>query len=125
MSTRTTVINSFKDLIVWQKSYDIAIKVYVGTKQFPKEEMYGITSQIRRSAVSVPSNIAEGYGRRRTREYERFLSIALGSLYELQTQLCLAKDIGLPFPAELQNALELSNEIEKMLNTMIKKLQPN
>ena len=84
MQNKYPEIKSYRDLLVWQKAYDLAIKTYKITKAFPKEVIYGLVSQIRRSAVSVPSNIAEGYGRRRTGEYERFLSIAMGSLYELQ-----------------------------------------
>ena len=80
-------MKTYRDLIVWQKSMDLVFLVYNATNQFPKEEVYNLTSQIRRSSVSVPSNIAEGYGRNSSGDYVRFLQIASGSLYELQTQL--------------------------------------
>ena len=76
-------IKSYRDLVVWQKSMELVTDMYTITKVFPKEELYALTSQIRRSAVSVPSNIAEGYGRNSTQDYVRFLQIACGSLYEL------------------------------------------
>ena len=77
---------SFKDLIVWQKSYKLALMIYEISKGFPKIETYGLSSQMRRAAVSIPSNIAEGYGRKHKTEYNRYLEIANGSLAELQTQ---------------------------------------
>src|SRR6476659_5002414 len=82
---------SFRELIVWQRSIQSAASIYRLTKAFPKEEMYGLTSQIRRSAVSVPSNIAEGQGRLSTGEFQQFLGIARGSNFELQTQLEIAR----------------------------------
>ena len=78
-------IKSYRDLVVWQKAMELVTDVYELTKSFPKEELYGLTSQIRRSAVSVPSNIAEGYGRNSTQDYIRFLQIACGLLYKTQT----------------------------------------
>jgi len=80
-------IKSYRDLIVWQKSVDLVKNIYLCTQTFPKEEQYGLTNQMRRCAVSIPSNIAEGYGRNSTGDYKRFLHISLGSLYELQTQV--------------------------------------
>ncbi|WP_392476380.1 four helix bundle protein [Nostoc sp. C110] len=80
-------INDFKDLKIWQKGIDIAEKCYFLTKLFPKDELYGMVQQIRRSAASIPANIAEGYGRRSTAEYIRFLNIAQGSLNELETHI--------------------------------------
>ncbi len=80
-------VRTYRDLVVWQKGMDIVTKIYDLTRDFPASEIYGLTSQIRRCAVSVPSNMAEGYGRRSTQEYIRFLQIASGSLFELQTQL--------------------------------------
>ena len=85
---------SFKDLIVWQKSYRLVREVYKVTKSFPKDELYGLSQQMRRSAVSIPSNIAEGYGRQFGKEYKQFLSIAYGSLCELETQYLLSVDLG-------------------------------
>lgn len=84
---------SFKDLIVWQKSYRLVLEVYKFTEQFPKREVYGLAQQIRRAAVSIPSNISEGYGRRFNKEYRQFLSIAYGSLCELETQYLLSVDL--------------------------------
>ena len=84
---------SFKDLIVWQKAYKLVLEIYKITQNFPNFELYGLSLQIRKAAVSVPSNIAEGYGRKHKAEYEQFLSIAYGSLLELQTQYLLSVDL--------------------------------
>jgi four helix bundle protein len=83
------MLKSYKELIVWQKAYHLCLGVYRATKGFPKEEIYGLTSQMRRAAVSVPCNIAEGYGRKSTREYIRSLYIAYGSICELETQILI------------------------------------
>ena len=88
------MLKNYKDLKVWQKAYQLCVKIYKITKRFPKEEIYGLTSQLRRSAVSVPSNIAEGYGRQTTKEYIQALYIAYGSNCELETQILLAGDLG-------------------------------
>ena len=84
---------SFKDLIVWQKSYKLVLEIYKITKIFPKDEVYGLSQQMRRSAVSIPSNISEGYGRQYQKEYRQFLSMAYGSLCELETQYLLSIDL--------------------------------
>jgi four helix bundle protein len=110
-------MRDYKKLEVWHKSYILGINIYSITKTFPKEEVYGLTSQIRRSAVSIPSNIAEGKGRNSDREFVRFLQISLGSLYELQTQLELA--LSFNYITNIENILSLSLEIEKMLNKLI------
>lgn len=86
-------INSYKDLIVWQKSIDLSLQIYKLTKKFPKEELYGLTSQIRRCAVSMPSNIAEGYARNRRKEYVKFLQIAFASGAEVETQLLISRKL--------------------------------
>ncbi|MBP9793910.1 MAG: four helix bundle protein, partial [Flavobacterium sp.] len=86
-------MSNFRDLLVWQKSMIFVTKIYNTTKKFPKEEQFGITSQIRRSAISIPSNISEGLGRNSNKDYLRFLNIAIGSLFELQTQLEISKNI--------------------------------
>lgn len=109
--------NSYRDLVVWQKSMELTKQTYTITKDFPKEEVYGLTSQIRRCAVSIPSNIAEGRGRNSDKEFVRFLQISLGSLYELQTQLELA--LSFNYINNIEYILELSLEIEKMLNKLI------
>ena len=115
-------IKSYRDLIVWQKAMEFVTAVYEITKDFPKEEQYGLTAQIRRSAVSVPSNIAEGYGRNSTQDYIRFLQIACGSLYELQTQLEISVNLKYMARENSESIFTLLNEIERMLNSMIKKL---
>jgi four helix bundle protein len=86
-------MKNHKELIVYQKSYQLCLDIYRITKDFPKEEMYGLVSQMRRSAVSIPSNIAEGYRRKNRPEYLQFLRIALGSQAELETQISLSKDL--------------------------------
>ena len=88
-------LKSYRELIVWQKSMDLVKNIYRVTSVFPKEEMYGLTSQIRRAAVSIPSNIAEGYGRRTTKDFISFLYISRGSVYELQTQIEICGDLGM------------------------------
>ena len=85
--------SSFKDLIVQQKSYELVKRIYSFTENFPKSEVYGLTQQIRRAAISIPSNIAEGYGRQHKGEYSQFLAIAYGSLCELETQYLLSVDL--------------------------------
>lgn len=115
-------INSFRDLVVWQKSMDFVESIYSITKEFPSDERYALTSQLKRASVSVPSNIAEGYGRHSTADYIRFLQIALGSLNELQTQLELAARLGFVEKNSLENVGRLCVEVEKMLVVLIKKL---
>jgi len=115
-------IKSFRDLIVWQKSMLLVSEIYEQTATYPKEELYGLTSQIRRSAVSVPSNIAEGYGRRSTREYARFLQISIGSLYELDTQLEISRNLGYLFGDDFLGMSQNCMEISKMLNSFVGKL---
>jgi four helix bundle protein len=115
-------ISSFRELVVWQKAMALAKEAYVATRTFPKEELFRLTLQIRKSAVSVPSNIAEGNGRGTRPDYVHFLYIARGSLFEAQTQLELARDFGYIPDSTLQSLLSLCNEIERMLNTIITKL---
>jgi len=87
-------VKSYRDLVVWQKAVSFVIGIYKTTKSFPKEEKYGITNQIRRAAVSVPSNIAEGFGRNSKKDFIRFLYISIGSLFEVQTQLDISNKLG-------------------------------
>ena len=117
------IIQSYRDLIVWQKAMKFVTEVYKVTKTFPSEELYCLTSQIRRSAVSIPSNIAEGYGRRATNDYVRFLTIASGSVYETQTQLEISMNLGYLPELEHKNLAEKSKEIEMMLNSLINKIK--
>ncbi len=108
---------NYKDLKVWQKSMDLVVDVYIIVSSFPQLERFALSDQIRRCSVSIPSNIAEGAGRNHTKEFVQFLSVSLGSLYELQTQLEIAKKVGY-----ITNTQELDNktlEIEKMLNALI------
>ncbi|MHC4221669.1 MAG: four helix bundle protein [Planctomycetota bacterium] len=108
---------SFKDLIVWQKGYRLVLEIYKVTKGFPKMEIYGLSQQMRRAAVSIPSNVAEGYGRGHKKEYNQFLSIAYSSLLELETQYMLARDIGYLNGSQLVE--KLIDEVGRMLYRMI------
>lgn len=114
-------VKSYKELIAYKRSYELAKIVYRITRGFPKEETYGITSQMRRSAISVPSNIAEGY-MRGSKEYIQFLKVALGSCAELETQLSLSGDLKFCDKKELNEAYELNVETMKLLTTYINKL---
>lgn len=116
-------MSTFRNLLVWQKSMDLVTKMYSSTQKFPKEELFGLTSQIRRSAVSIPSNIAEGYGRDSIKEYLRFLNISIGSLFELQTQIEIAKNIMYLNEKDFNDLYENSREIERMLVSFIKKIK--
>ncbi|MCX6039724.1 MAG: four helix bundle protein [Caldilinea sp.] len=87
-------LKSYQELIVWQKAMDLVVNVYQITKGFPREETYGLTNQLRRAAVSIPSNIAEGQGRNTAKEFQRFLAVAYGSLQETETQLMLSRRLG-------------------------------
>ena len=108
-------VNDFRDLLVWQKSMLLVKEIYVFTIDFPKHEVYGLTGQIRRSAISIPSNIAEGYGRESPKEFARFLRIARGSLSELQTQLYLSDNLDYIQADQFNKLLEASDEIGRML----------
>jgi four helix bundle protein len=117
------MLKNYKELNVWQKSYKLCLHIYKVTKRFPKDEMYGLTSQIRRSAVSIPSNIAEGYGRKTTLEYVRFLYIAYGSVCELETQTMISGDLGYVRKESLQEIRQEIGDVERMLKAMIKSLE--
>ena len=116
-------MKSYRDLIVWQKSMVLVTMIYKLTVKLPDDEKFGLISQIKRSAISVPSNIAEGYGRNYRKDYSRFLQIARGSLYESQTQLEIAVNLSFIAAEDLKEIQELSIEVEKMLNSLIKKLE--
>ena len=116
-------IKNFHELIVWQKAMDLTILVYQITKKLPKEEMYSLTNQIRRAAVSIPSNIAEGQARHSIKEFTQYLSIAKGSKAELETQLILCQKIGYLTDSELSEIKHLLTEIGKMLTTLVAKLR--
>lgn len=114
--------DSYRDLLVWQRSIEMTVAIYKLTIAFPKEETYGLTSQLRRAGVSVASNIAEGYGRMSTGEYKQFLGMARGSNSEVQTQLVIARELGFGNMETLKTADDLSQEVSKMLVAIIKKL---
>ncbi|GEL11393.1 four helix bundle protein [Flavobacterium glycines] len=116
-------MSTFKDLLIWQKSMTLITQIYQSTNQFPKEEIFSLTSQIRRSAISIPSNIAEGFGRESKQDFLRYLNISIGSLFEFQTQLEIAKNINYLNENEFNNIFEDSREIERMLVSFIKKLK--
>jgi len=113
-------VTSFRDLVIWQKGLDIAKEVYEITKSLPKEEIFGIISQMRRSAVSISSNIAEGRGRSSKKDFVSFLHFAQGSLFELETQLILVREL---YKIDLKNLPKMIEDEQKMLSAIIKKLK--
>lgn len=116
-------IKDFKDLLAWKKSHEVMLFVYRETKQFPSHELFSLVNQMRRVAISVTSNIAEGFGRRTLPEKIRFYDIAIGSLYELQSQIIAAKDLGY-LSEQNYNQLELeTTSAQKLLNGLISSLQ--
>jgi four helix bundle protein len=114
---------SFRDLLVWQKAMQLTVAIYRLTQGFPREEIYGLTSQIRRAAVSVPSNIAEGQGRLNSAEFRQFLGIARGSVCEVQTQLEIARALQFGTPELLNDAESLSHEVGKMIYSFLESLK--
>jgi four helix bundle protein len=119
------MLKNFKELNVWQKAYQLCLEIYRVTKKFPKEEIYGLTSQIRRSAVPIPSNIAEGYGRKTTGEYIQALYVAYGSNCELETQILLSGDLGFVGKEDLSRLQKEIGDVERMLKGLIKSLYKN
>jgi four helix bundle protein len=120
---REPLIRSFKDLEVWQMSMTLAADCYRLTKDFPREEMYSMTAQIRRAAASVPANIAEGHGRQSTGSFVQFLRIAQGSLKELETHLLLAVRVGFTTQERIDPLLEPCQRVGRMLRALIRSLQ--
>lgn len=116
-------IESYRDLLVWQRSMELVIALYKLTTSYPKEELYGLTSQSRRCAVSIPSNIAEGTRRGSRKDYRQFLLIAYGSGSELETQLEIARRLDYGTIGDIKNVLSILEEVMKMLNALIRKLQ--
>jgi four helix bundle protein len=114
---------SFRDLQVWQKSMQLTVAVYRLSRKFPREEIYGLTSQIRRAAVSVPSNIAEGQGRLNPNEFRQFLGIARGAICEIQTQLEIARLLQFGDPELLSETEQLSHEVGKMIFSFLESLK--
>ena len=117
-------IKTFKDLQIWQKAMNLSYIIYKMVKKLPKEERYSLSDQMRRAAISVPSNIAEGYGRYSSKEYARFLTFARGSAYELESQLLLCQYFGFFTEAETNVPLTLITELSKMLTSLINKPLP-
>jgi four helix bundle protein len=116
-------IVSYRDLTVWQRAMDLADVAYELTKSFPKDERFGLTSQVQRSAVSIPSNIAEGHGRDHLGEYLHHLSIANGSLMELETQLTIAARRNYVGNADIQRGLDLSGDVGRLLASLVRALK--
>jgi four helix bundle protein len=114
----------FEDLLIWQRGHILTLSIYQASTSFPKEELYGLTSQMRRSAASIPTNIAEGCGRNSEADFARFLVIAMGSSSELAYQLILAKDLNYISEEDFMKLYSELAEIRKMLNAYIQKLKP-
>jgi four helix bundle protein len=119
----TTAVRSFRELVVWQKAIDLAEIIYSVSRPWPREEIYGLTSQIRRAAVSVPSNIAEGQGRVTWGEFVHQLGIAYGSLLEVETQMILAQRLGYACPGEANRVFVATAEIGRLLNGLLQALK--
>jgi four helix bundle protein len=116
-------IKSYKDLIVWQKAMILAKTIYTITTKYPKEEIYGLTSQLRRAAVSVACNIAEGQARNSTGEFKQFLDVSRGSLAETKTLLLLSNDLNLISSSELEEITIITDEVGKLLSGLLKSLK--
>jgi four helix bundle protein len=116
-------MGDFHELRVWQKAHELTLAVYQITANFPREEVYGLTSQIRRSAASIPTNLAEGCGRNGSAEFARFGSIALGSANELEYHLLLARDLKLITPKDHADLSQRVKEIKNMLAALVRKLK--
>ena len=116
---------SYKELDAWIRARNFVKEIYIVTRTFPKEEFYGIVLQMRRSVVSIPSNIAEGYGRQYKKETIHFLHVARGSLYELETQLCLASDLGYIVETRFNELILILEECRRLLNGLIKYFENN
>jgi len=116
-------IRSYQDLAIWKKAMELVVQVYQLTRRFPREEMHGLTSQMRRAAVSIPTNIAEGWGRGSRKEYIQFLRIARGSLLELETLLAISRSLRYLSQEDMQTTLALVEEISRMLSGLIASLK--
>jgi four helix bundle protein len=122
------MVRSYQDLIVWQKAMELVTEIYRVSQKFPKEEVFGLTSQIRRAAVSIPSNIAEGRGKFSKGDFQYFLGHARGSLSEVETQILIAKNLDYLTSTEINHIMELSSEVGRLLNGLlasIKKSSPD
>jgi four helix bundle protein len=115
-------IDSYRDLVVWQQAMDLVVAIYAETCKWPKEEMFGLTSQVRRAAASVPANIAEGYARENRGSYQQFLRIAQGSLKEVETHLLISERVGVSSTSATEPLLASAESIGKLLRLLIRKL---
>lgn len=115
-------VKHYQELIVWQKAMDLVQEVYRASRTFPREEIYGLTSQLRRAAVSIPSNVAEGQGRRTTADFLRHLSIAYGSLLELETQTLIATRLNYLPPGRCNDLMVMAGEVGRLLNGLMTSL---
>ncbi|HEU5352524.1 MAG TPA: four helix bundle protein [Terracidiphilus sp.] len=111
-----------QEMAVWQRAMDLTVSVYKLTRGFPKDELYGLVSQLRRAAVSIASNIAEGRGRLNQGEFRQFLGVALGSIFEVKTQLLVARKLEMGSDVQIDEAAALSEEVSKMLTSLINKV---
>lgn len=117
------IIKTYKDLIVWQKSMDLVKEIYILTDRFPRSEVYGLSSQMQRASVAIPSNIAEGYLRKHKKEYSQFLAIALGSAAELETQILICQSLDKFNDIDFSKAESLVTEVMKMLYVLIERIK--
>jgi four helix bundle protein len=115
-------VKNYQDLIVWQKAMDLVVEIYSLSRTFPREELYGLTSQVRKAGVSIPSNIAEGQGRRTTPDFLRHLSIAYGSLREVETQVLIARRLRYASKSATDKVLLLAGEVGRLLNGLMSSL---
>ena len=118
-------MKDFRKLNVWEKSHLVTLEVYKATRSFPKEELYGLTSQMRRASVSIPSNIAEGCGRGSEAELSRFCQISMGSASELEYQILLSRDLGYLENHLFEKLTDMVTEVKRMLTSFIQKLRVN
>jgi four helix bundle protein len=114
---------NYRDLLAWQKAMDLVVQIYRATERIPREEMYGLTSQLRRAAVSVPSNIAEGQGRRTKKEFARFLGVAHGSLREMETQLLIAGRLVYLAKSTIDELMELASPVGRLITGLLNSLR--
>ena len=116
-------MGTFRDLLIWQKAMALVTTIYQHTNSFPKDELFSLTSQIRRCAISIPSNIAEGYGRDGHKDYLKFLNVGIASLFEMQTQLEIAYNLKYINEDQFTKTLEDTRELERMLSAFIRKVK--
>jgi four helix bundle protein len=116
-------ISSYKDLAVWQRAIALSVLVYKLTRKFPREEQYGLTSQVRRSSVSIAANIAEGHGREQTKVFVQFLRVAQGSLKETETHVVIAREVELLDPVDAEHVLRDGDELGRMIRALIRSLE--